>query len=124
VEICANCEDLGELVGTTVCRVIQESLSNAVRHAEPTTVTISVDRGHDVLEDHDEIRVVIADDGHGIREPNRLGYGLIGVRERVSAVGGRLTFSNRSEKGFQVTATLPCAPAQSPLTPPLAVAEP
>ena len=124
VEICADCEDLGELVGTTVCRVVQEALSNAVRHAEAALVTISIDRRHDALEDHDEIRVVVADDGQGIREPNRLGYGLVGVRERVSAVGGRLTFSNRSGKGFQVTATLPGAPVPSPLTPSRAVAEP
>jgi two-component system sensor histidine kinase UhpB len=124
VEISADCEDLGELVGTTVCRVVREALSNAVRHAEAALVTISIERRHDALEDHDEIRVVVADDGQGMREPNRLGYGLVGVRERVTAVGGRLTFSNRSGKGFQVTATLPCAPAQSPLTPSLAVAEP
>ena len=87
-------------------------------------MTISIEHRHDAVEDHGEIRVVVADDGQGIRDPNRLGYGLLGVRERVSAVGGRLTLSNRSEKGFQVTATLPCAPAQRPLTPPLAVAEP
>jgi two-component system sensor histidine kinase UhpB len=123
MEICADCEDLGELLGTTVCRVVQEALSNAVRHAEAALVTISIEHRHDALENHDEIRVVVADDGRGIREPNRLGYGLLGVRERVSAVGGRLTFSNRSGKGFQVTATLPCAPAQRPLTPSLAVTE-
>jgi len=124
VEICADCEDLGELVGTTVCRVVQEALSNAVRHAEAALVTISIDRRHDALENHDEIRVVVADDGQGMREPNRLGYGLVGVRERVTAVGGRLTFSNRSGKGFEVTATLPCAPVPSPLSPSLAVIEP
>src|SRR5439155_14605027 len=67
VEICADCEDLGELVGTTVCRVVQEALSNAVRHAEAALVTISIDRRrcHDNPGDHDEIRVVIADDGQG-----------------------------------------------------------
>jgi len=92
--------------------------------ASTALVTISIERRHDAAEDHDEIRVVVADDGHGMREPNRLGYGLLGVRERVSAVSGRLTLSNRSGKGFQVTATLPCAPAQRPLTPPLAVVEP
>ena len=124
VEICADCEDLGELVGTTVCRVVQEALSNAVRHAEPTTVTISVDRRHDLLEDRDEIRVVVADDGRGMSEPNRLGYGLVGVRERVSAVGGRLTFSSRSDKGFAVTAILPGVPVSNPLSSPLAVTEP
>jgi two-component system sensor histidine kinase UhpB len=124
MEICADCEDLGELVDTTVCRVVQEALSNAVRHAEAALVTISIDRRHDALENRDEIRVIVADDGQGMREPNRLGYGLVGVRERVTAVGGRLTFSNRSGKGFQVTATLPCAPVPSPLSPSLAVTEP
>ena len=117
VEVCADCEDPGELVGTTICRVIQEALSNAVRHAEPTTITIVVDRRHDLLEDRDEIRVVVADDGRGMSEPNRLGYGLVGVHERVSAVGGRLTFSNRSGKGFAVTAFLPCVPVSDPLSP-------
>jgi len=124
VAICADCEDLGELVGTTVCRLVQEALSNAVRHAEAALVTISIDRRHDAVGNHDEIRVVVADDGQGMREPSRLGYGLVGVRERVTAIGGRLTFSNRSGKGFQVTATLPCAPVPSPLTPSLAVTEP
>ncbi len=124
VEIYTDCKDLGELFGTTICRVVQEALSNAVRHAEAALVTISIDRRHDAAADRDEIKVVVADDGQGVREPNRLGYGLLGVRERVSAVGGRLTFSNRSGKGFQVTATFPWAPTQSPPTPSLAVTEP
>ena len=117
VEVCADCEEPGELVGTTICRVVQEALSNAMRHADPATVTISVDRRHDLLEDRDEIRVVVADDGRGIPEPNRLGYGLVGVHERVSAVGGRLTFANRSDRGFAVTAILPCEPARKFVAP-------
>jgi len=124
VEICADCEDLGELLGTTVCRVVQEALSNAVRHAEPTTVTISVDCRDDLLEDRDAIRVVVADDGRGVCEPTRLGYGLIGVNERVNAVGGRLTFSSQPGKGFAVTAILPYVPVSNPLSPSLASTEP
>ena len=123
VEICADCEDLGELVGTTICSVVQEALSNAIRHAEPTTVTISVDRRDELLEDRGAIRVVVADDGRGMSEPTRLGYGLVGVNERVSAAGGRLSFSSRSEKGFAVTAILPYAPVGNPLSPSLAATE-
>ena len=123
VLVSADFEDPGELVGTTICRVIQEALSNAVRHAEPTTVTISVDRRHDHPGDREEIRVVVADNGRGMPEPNRLGYGLTGVHERVSAVGGRLTFSSRSGEGFAVTAIFPVVPARNALSPPLQVTE-
>ena len=124
VLVSADFADPGELVGTTICRVIQEALSNAVRHAEPTTVTISVDRRHDHPGDHEEIRVVVADDGRGMPEPNRLGYGLTGVHERVSAVGGRLTFASRSGEGFAVTAIFPVVPMHNALSPSLEVTEP
>jgi len=101
VAISSEFEDLGELVGTTICRVVQEALSNAVRHAAPKLITVSVDR------DSNEIRVVVVDDGLGMRKPNRLGYGLVGISERVRAVGGRLTFANKPGEGFAVTAVLP-----------------
>jgi two-component system sensor histidine kinase UhpB len=102
VAISSELEDLGELVGTTICRIVQEALSNAVRHAAPKLITVAVDRYSD-----DEIRVAVVDDGHGMREPGRLGYGLVGISERVRAVGGRLTFSDGSGEGFAMTAVLP-----------------
>jgi signal transduction histidine kinase len=100
-----KCENLVELVGTTICRIVQEALSNAVRHAGPKLITVSVDRNHD-----GKVRVAVADDGCGMREPNRLGYGLLGISERVKAVGGRLTLSKRPGGGFAVKAVFPCAP--------------
>jgi two-component system sensor histidine kinase UhpB len=103
VRISPRCEDVGDLLGTTICRVVQEALSNAVRHAGPDLVDISIERRGD------EIRVTITDDGPGMREPNRPGYGLVGIDERVSAIGGRLTFSNKSGEGFAVMAVLPFA---------------
>jgi two-component system, NarL family, sensor histidine kinase UhpB len=108
--ISPECEELGDLASTTICRVVQEALSNAVRHAEPKLVTISIDRNGD------EIRVAVADDGRGMREPGRLGYGLIGVSERVRAVGGQLRFSNRFGEGFAVIAVLPHRRVQDPLS--------
>jgi len=105
VVVSEGCENLGELVGTTICRIVQEALSNAVRHAEPKLVTVSVDRDHD-----GKVRVAVADDGAGMLEPNRLGYGLLGISERVKAVGGRLTLSKTPGEGLAVQAVFPCSP--------------
>jgi len=122
VVVSGECEGIGGLVGTTICRIVQEAVSNAVRHAEPRLVTISIQRERNIGQDRDEVRVTVADDGAGMREPSRLGFGLVGISERVGAVGGRLTFSNRSGAGFAVTAVLPSERArdQVPLTVPTA----
>jgi two-component system, NarL family, sensor histidine kinase UhpB len=103
VAISTRCEGFGELVGTTICRIVQESLSNAVRHADPELITVSIDR------DGEEVRVEVADDGRGMREASRPGYGLLGIGERVRAMGGRLAFSNKPGKGFAVVAVIPSA---------------
>jgi two-component system, NarL family, sensor histidine kinase UhpB len=95
------CDGLGEFVGRTICRIAQESLSNAVRHADPSLITVSVDRHGE------EVRVEITDDGRGMSESSRPGYGLVGIGERVRAMGGSLTFSNKPGEGFAVTAVLP-----------------
>ncbi len=102
--VSTGCEGLGELAGRTICRIVQESLSNAVRHADPTLITVSIDRRGE------EVRVEITDDGRGMSESSRPGYGLVGIGERVRAMGGSLTFSNKPGNGFAVTALLPCAP--------------
>ena len=101
--VSAGCEGFGELVGRTICRVVQESLSNALRHAHPTLITISINL------QGEEIQVEITDDGRGISEQSRPGYGLVGIGERVRAMGGRLSFSNTPGEGFAVEALLPGA---------------
>jgi two-component system sensor histidine kinase UhpB len=102
VTISAECDDLGELVGTTIYRIVQEALSNAVRHAEPTLITVSIDR------DCEGVRVEVADDGRGTQEPVKPGYGLVGIGERVRAIGGRLDVSSKPGGGFSLGAVLPC----------------
>jgi two-component system sensor histidine kinase UhpB len=101
VIISRQCEDLGDLLAATICRVVQEALSNAVRHAGPSRVAILIEH------DRDEIRVAITDDGPGMQEHSKLSYGLVGIKERVSAIGGRLTISNKLGEGFAVIAALP-----------------
>lgn len=118
VAISAECEDLVDGVGTAICRIVQEALSNALRHAEPKRVVISIESGRD------EIRLSVADDGRGMCDSDKLGYGLIGISERVSAVGGRLSISNVSEEGFAVVAVLPYPQASDPLSSSVQSAEP
>jgi two-component system sensor histidine kinase UhpB len=105
-----ECEGLSEVLGTTICRIIQEALSNAVRHAEPTMITISVERRDQ--HGRDEVRLEIADNGRGMPEPPRLGHGLIGMTERVKAIGGDLTLLNRPGQGFTLGARLPIPSAR------------
>src|SRR5262249_36146473 len=94
----------------TIYRVVQEGLSNAIRHAGPTRIDVTV--AHD---NADGVRAVVTDDGIGLkpghanaRGPARLG--LIGMRERVMAMSGSLSVTpGRSARGLTLTASLPCA---------------
>ncbi len=81
-------------------RVVQESLTNVLRHAGPTTANVHVaPAGDDVL-------VQVGDRGPGAGKATH-GRGLTGLRHRVEAVGGRFDAGPRTGGGFQVTARLP-----------------
>jgi signal transduction histidine kinase len=85
-------------------RVIQEALTNAVKHSGGTTATVRVDYGPTTLE------IDVVDDGPGAAERTARrpgGHGLIGMRERVGLHGGHLRAGPRAEGGFVVHATLP-----------------
>jgi signal transduction histidine kinase len=84
-------------------RIVQESLSNAINHARPARVTVSVDRrpGSLVLDVHDE--------GQRVARPARNGSGLLGMRERAASVGGEVDAGPAPGGGWHVTATLPDA---------------
>ena len=101
LSVSGGCEDLGEPMGSTICRIVQESLSNSVRHAEATLITVSIVR------QGKEVRVEILDNGRGMSESNGPGFGLVGISERVRAIGGRLTVSNKPSGGVEVAAVLP-----------------
>ncbi|GAA1231003.1 hypothetical protein GCM10009665_21760 [Kitasatospora nipponensis] len=93
------------VVTSTVYRVVQESLTNIARHARgarAATVTIAQDRT--------DITVEIGDDAPPhppIRASPRGGYGLVGMRERVEALGGTLDAGPRPVTGWSVRATVP-----------------
>ncbi|HEV8555694.1 MAG TPA: sensor histidine kinase [Actinophytocola sp.] len=94
----------GELpapVDSAAYRIVQESLTNAVRHAKAVTgVTVRFARADGSIE------IMVDDDGTGSVEPGS-GNGLRGMRERAEALGGTLSAGPRAEGGFQVRARLP-----------------
>jgi len=89
-------------IGTAAYRIVQESLTNVVRHADasPTSVTVRVDG--------DRLTVEVADDGPGVAtepEASRTGMGIRGMRERAETTGGTLVAGPRPGRGFMVRAT-------------------
>lgn len=95
--------DLGPSVTLAIYRVVQESLINALRHAQATRVEISVQS------DAHRMIVVISDDGVGLpAEWSRPGhFGLRGLMERIAHLGGVLTVANREPHGVCLTAEIP-----------------
>ncbi|MFD0905341.1 sensor histidine kinase [Actinomadura sediminis] len=97
-------------VTSTVYRVVQESLTNVLRHApRARSVTVTVEQ------DARDVTVEVADDAPApaARPHQRGGHGLIGMRERVETLGGSLRAGPRPDGGWSVRATLP-VPAREP----------
>ncbi|MFJ6917190.1 sensor histidine kinase [Streptomyces sp. NPDC101133] len=89
-------------VGRTAHRIVQESLTNVARHAAATTVSVLIDYRPDAL------AIRVDDNGRATPPSGQTpGLGLIGMRERVTALGGRLRTGPRSAGGFRVQAELP-----------------
>lgn len=93
----------------TAYRLVQEGLTNTLRHAHrPHGAEVAVSYGDDRLE------VTVRDDGQATSDAWRTeesGKGLLGMRERVAVYGGSLVARNRPEGGFELVATLPLEPA-------------
>ncbi|MEU0109028.1 histidine kinase [Streptomyces sp. NPDC006251] len=92
-----------EGVAATVFRVVQEALTNTVRHADARTVSVRLDYGEAELE------VRVTDDGRGPRPvPGAGGHGLVGVRERAAAHGGSAVAGPGADgRGFEVRVRIP-----------------
>ncbi len=87
-------------------RIVQEALTNVLRHAGARSVSVLARADDEVL------RIVVADDGAGgPATTTGAGAGLRGMRERAEALGGTLTAGPGGDGGWRVQATLPLAPA-------------
>jgi signal transduction histidine kinase len=97
-------------------RIVQESLTNAIRHAGPATASVSLSY------DDAELRIDVADTGRGslAAQSEGSGHGLIGMRERAASVGGVVEAGPARAGGYRVTARLPLdgqPPAAAALAP-------
>jgi two-component system sensor histidine kinase UhpB len=105
-------EGLGEAVNITVYRIVQEALTNIVRHAAATRASVAVSRQY-AGPDREAIIVCIQDDGKGLAQAHgndRLG--LAGMRERVQALDGKFEISGAPGQGVRVRAVIPLARAE------------
>jgi two-component system sensor histidine kinase UhpB len=111
IDIAVDEERIGSDLKETIYRVVQESMSNAIRHARPSRVDIAI------TADRDGIRVAVTDDGIGMRADSLAArgssrFGLVGMRERVMAMAGSLAIeSGPHAKGLSLTVQLPCEDA-------------
>ena len=108
-------------VGSAVYRIVQESMTNVIRHVGPTRVTVALDFGTDSVE------ICVTDEGRregsdiaeaalrpgadrakgGLADPGKPGRGILGMRERCQLLGGELDAGPLPGGGFAVTARLP-----------------
>ena len=111
-ELAVGCAEL-DLPGahaTAVFRIVQESLANVAKHARASRVNVSIQRNGS------ELTLSMRDNGAGFspqdpRKPNS--FGLLGLRERASLLGGEVTITSASGQGTHVEVRLPLAPPAS-----------
>ncbi len=82
-------------------RIVQEGLTNALKHAQATGADVTVRYGPD------EVEIQVRDNGHGAGTSDGLGHGLVGVRERVKIYGGEMSAGKENGGGFVLSTRLP-----------------
>ena len=97
-------------VEAAVFRVVQEAITNVIKHAEADAIRLRLRFTGNSLE------VVVADDGRGFdadrvlgRSASEKGYGLLGMRERIDLLGGRLDIASQPGLGTEITVAIPLA---------------
>jgi signal transduction histidine kinase len=93
-------------VDVSAYRIVQEALTNALKHAGPARAHVFLRYGAEDLE------LEIVDDGSGIGNGGGSGHGLAGIRERVAIIGGEMDSGRREAGGYVVRARLPLGSAR------------
>ena len=102
------CPPLEQRTLLNVLRILQESLNNAVKHAQPRQIRIAAGYHPD-----GELRIAVCDDGIGLPAVPKMGRGLANMQRRARDIGGLLDFTPL-EPGTNVSLTLPLSPAPTP----------
>jgi signal transduction histidine kinase len=99
-------------VDISAYRIVQEALTNVLKHAGQASAQVSVRCGAD------EVLIEVTDDGDGPQAAGPTGgHGLAGMRERVALFGGELTAGPKPDGGFAVRARLPLGDQPRPAWP-------
>jgi two-component system sensor histidine kinase UhpB len=99
----------GDSIDLTVYRCIQESLTNAIRHAQAKHVTIDIhEDGAAAL-----LKVTIQDDGRGIAVGSPAGLGIRGMQERVEGLGGHYFLNSKTSRGTCVSISIPIGESEA-----------
>lgn len=103
VEVTGQVDDLSPALDAALFRIAQESVTNAHRHAHHATlVEVRVTASETI------VHMTVTDDGvRSLAAPNPAGYGLVGMTERVSLLGGHLSAGPIADRGWRVQAELP-----------------
>lgn len=106
LELEGDCCDFPDNLNVSLYRIVQESITNANRHGEATEVLVRLAR-------EDAIELSIEDDGQKeVTRPVEPGMGVLGMHERVQALGGRFLLVPREPRGMIVSAKIPLAAVQ------------
>lgn len=104
VQVDGPLDDVPPGVDFTGYRIVQEALTNVLKHAGPSTARVAVEHRSGTL------HIEVCDDGRGVNgRSGAAGHGLLGMRERVAVYGGRLEAGPIAGGGFKVAADLPYA---------------
>ncbi|WP_375411352.1 histidine kinase [uncultured Bradyrhizobium sp.] len=103
--------EAGETADLTVYRIVQEALTNVFRHADATRIDVTIEPARQLAGMARGFRrsvlVRVCDNGSGLLRDHKLGLGLVGMRERVMALGGAVTVAS-ADNGVTVEAVVPC----------------
>jgi signal transduction histidine kinase len=92
---------LPRAIDLSAYRIVQEGLTNALKHARASQVDVTV------RYDDEDLRLEVRDDGVGATSSDGRGHGLVGIRERVKIYGGEMSAGTANGRGFLLTARLP-----------------
>jgi signal transduction histidine kinase len=101
VQIDGEPEPLPRALDLSAYRILQEGLTNVLKHAHATSAEVTLRYEPDVL------TIQIHDDGHGAATNDGLGHGLVGIRERVKIYGGEMSAAGANGGGFTLETRLP-----------------
>lgn len=111
LQIISELVQLPKRAAIDVYRIVQECLTNASKHGKPSEVTVRLEIAGSVAS---QLALTIEDDGGG--DANRIqtssGHGIIGIRERLAALGGALSIGN-ARHGIRITAIVPLRAQES-----------